>query len=261
MGEPRAGGMGCHAQSAECGYSPSSSFMLFFSRLALVFLLSLTLGLPDIGAIVAGSYSLVNTSPVPVSYPRDSFIPSVVPSAWPVNSTTLANGWNAVMSWGGDPVNLATGNLYHTERDVSVAGRGLPLVFERAYNSPGPKDGPLGFGWTHSFNHKLNFYGAEGGYVRVGWVDGTGAERFFRLPGSSVPAGSVFQAAPGVYSVLKREADGSWSLTEKNGLRYGFESNAGTTAGQVARLLTIKDHNLNTLTLSYNTGCGNVLPD
>lgn len=208
---------------------------------------------------LGGGYSLVNTSPVPVSYPRDSFIPSVAPSVWPINSATLANGWNAVMSWGGDPVNLATGNLYHTERDVSVAGRGLPLVFERAYNSRGPKDGPLGFGWTHSFNHKLNFYGAEGGYVRVGWVDGAGAERFFRLPGSSVPAGSVFQAAPGVYSVLKREADGSWSLTEKNGLRYGFESNAGTTAGQVARLLTIKDRNLNTLTLSYNTGCGNVL--
>lgn len=201
---------------------------------------------------LGGGYPLVNPSPVTTSYPRDSFLPSNLFSGWPFNSTTLSNGWNALQSWGGDPVNLATGNMYHSERDISVSGRGLPLVFERNYNSRNPKDGPLGFGWTHSFNHKLNFYGAEGGYVKVGWLDGTGSERFFRLSGTTAPANSTFQAAPGVYSVLKREADGSWSVTEKNGLRYGFESNAGVTAGQAAKLLTIKDRNLNTLTLSYN---------
>ncbi len=201
---------------------------------------------------LGGGYSLVSPSPVTTSYPRDSFLPSNLFSGWPFNSTTLSNGWNALQSWGGDPVNLATGNLYHAERDISVSGRGLPLVFERNYNSRNPKDGPLGFGWTHSFNHKLNFYGVEGGFVKVGWLDGTGSERFFRLSGTTVPANSTFQAAPGVYSILKREADGSWSVTEKNGLRYGFESNAGATAGQAAKLLTIKDRNLNTLTLSYN---------
>ncbi|MVF25003.1 hypothetical protein EVC37_25935, partial [Methylocaldum sp. BRCS4] len=111
---------------------PNASFMPLFCRLTLVFLLLLTTWLSGPCRVaLGGGYSLVNTSPVPVSYPRDSFIPSVAPSVWPINSATLANGWNAVMSWGGDPVNLATGNLYHTERDVSVAGRGLPLVFER----------------------------------------------------------------------------------------------------------------------------------
>ncbi|AEF99541.1 RHS repeat-associated core domain-containing protein [Methylomonas methanica] len=212
-----------------------------------------------IGGSLGGGYPLVNPSPVTLSYPRDSFLPASFYASALINSTTLSNGWNALQSWGGDPVNLATGNLYHSERDISVPGRGLPLVFERNYNSRTPKDGPLGFGWTHSFNHKLNFYGSESGYVKVGWLDGSGAERFFRLAGTTVPVGSSFEAAPGVYSILKREADGSWSVTEKNGLRYDFESNAGTTAGQSARLLTIKDRNLNTLTLAYNSGCGNVL--
>ncbi|WP_446812190.1 RHS repeat-associated core domain-containing protein (plasmid) [Methylomonas sp. 2BW1-5-20] len=201
---------------------------------------------------LGGGYPLVNPSPVSTSYPRDSYLPSNFFSSFPINSTTLSNGLNALQSWGGDPVNLATGNLYHSERDITVPGRGLPLVFERNYNSRNPKDGPLGFGWTHSFNHKLNFYGVEGGFVKVGWLDGSGAERFFRLSGSSVPAGSSFLAAPGVYATLKRETDGSWSVTEKNGLRYGFETNAGTTAGTLAKLLSIKDRNLNTLTLSYN---------
>ncbi|WP_238527289.1 DUF6531 domain-containing protein [Methylomonas methanica] len=207
-----------------------------------------------IGGSLGGGYPLVYPTPISVSYPTASYVPATIVNASPspVNSTTLSNGLNATQSWGGDPVNLATGNLYHSERDVSVPGRGLPLVFERNYNSRNPKDGPMGFGWTHSFNHTLNFYGAENGYVKVGWLDGTGAERFFGLAGSSVPAGSTFESAPGVYSTLKREADGSWSVTEKNGLRYGFESNAGATAGQSARLLTIQDRNLNTLALSYN---------
>jgi len=208
---------------------------------------------------LGGGYPLVNPSPVTTAYPRDSFLPSNFFSNFPINSTTLSNGLNWLQSWGGDPVNLATGNLYHSERDISVPGRGLPLVFERNYNSRNPQDGPLGFGWTHSFNHKLNFYGVDGGFVKVGWLDGSGAERFFKLAGSSVPVNSAFQAAPGVYTALKREADGSWSVTEKNGLRYSFESNAGVTAGQAARLLTIKDRNLNTLALAYNTGCGNLL--
>ncbi|MDT4291665.1 RHS repeat-associated core domain-containing protein [Methylomonas sp. MO1] len=208
---------------------------------------------------LGGGYSLVNPTPVATSFPRDGFLPSNFFSNFPINSTTLSNGLNWLQSWGGDPVNLATGNLYHSEKDIAVPGRGLPLVFERNYNSRNPQDGPLGFGWTHSFNHKLNFYGVDGGFVKVGWLDGSGAERFFRLAGSSVPVNSPFQAAPGVYTALKREADGSWSVTEKNGLRYGFESNTGVTAGQAARLLTIQDRNLNTLSLAYNTGCGNVL--
>lgn len=208
---------------------------------------------------LGGGYSLVNPTPVATSFPRDSFLPSNFFSNFPINSTTLSNGLNWLQSWGGDPVNLATGNLYHSEKDIAVPGRGLPLVFERNYNSRNPLDGPLGFGWTHSFNHKLNFYGVDGGFVKVGWLDGSGAERFFKLAGSSVPVNSPFQAAPGVYTALKREADGSWSVTEKNGLRYSFESNAGVTAGQAARLLTIQDRNLNTLSLAYNTGCGNLL--
>ncbi|MDP3391772.1 MAG: RHS repeat-associated core domain-containing protein [Methylococcaceae bacterium] len=201
---------------------------------------------------LAGGYPLINPSADSTFYPRDSFIPSSISSLWPFNSTTLSNGWNALQSWGGDPVNLATGNLYHSERDISVPGRGLPLVFDRNYNSRNAKDGPLGYGWTHSFNHKLNFYGVEAGTVKIGWQDGSGSERFFKLTGTSVPVNSTFQAAPGVYVTLKREADGSWSVTEKNGLRYAFESNAGATAGQFAKLQTIKDRNLNTLTLSYN---------
>ncbi|MDP3330577.1 MAG: DUF6531 domain-containing protein [Methylococcaceae bacterium] len=139
--------------------------MPHFLRFILFFLLGV---LCPFSSVLAGGYPLVSPTSTPTFYPRDSFIPSSIASLWPLNSTTMTNGINWLTSVGGDPVNLVTGNLIHTERDISVPGRGLPLVFERNYNSRGAKDGPLGFGWTHSFNHKLNFYGVEAGTVKVG---------------------------------------------------------------------------------------------
>ncbi|WP_159107920.1 DUF6531 domain-containing protein, partial [Sulfuricella sp. T08] len=96
--------------------------------------------------------------------------PAEMPAAWQniINNVTLADGPPATAA--GDPVNMATGNMYHTERDITIKGRGgLPLVFERSYNSRQPVDGPLGYGWTHSFNHSLKFYGVEGGAAKVSW--------------------------------------------------------------------------------------------
>ncbi|WP_189799685.1 DUF6531 domain-containing protein, partial [Sulfuricella sp. T08] len=96
--------------------------------------------------------------------------PTEMPASWQniINNVTLADGPPATAA--GDPVNMATGNMYHTERDITIKGRGgLPMVFERSYNSRQPVDGPLGYGWTHSFNHSLKFYGVEGGAAKVSW--------------------------------------------------------------------------------------------
>jgi len=109
------------------------------------------------------------------------------------NSTNASKGFNFGIVWGGDPVNLVTGNFYHNEQDLSIPGRGgLPFVFERTYNSQDPEDSPLGYGWTHSFNHYLKFYGhdSEDNRIKVSWVDGSGGEKFFSLPGSTVPNNS-----------------------------------------------------------------------
>src|SRR5262249_18002084 len=57
-----------------------------------------------------------------------------------------------------DPGNLVNGKMYQVERDITIKDwGGLPLVFERFYNSRDKKNGPLGYGWTHSFNHYLVF--------------------------------------------------------------------------------------------------------
>lgn len=171
------------------------------------------------------------------------------------NSTTCAKGLNSAIIVAGDPVNLMTGNMYHLERDLWIKGRGdLPFVFERSYNSRSPQDGPLGFGWTHSFHHFLMFYGVESGATRVSWVDGAGGEKFFQRAGTGIPVGGTLSNPPGIFVVFQRLADGTYTIREKNGLTYTFESNAGLTAGQRAKLLKITDRNGNALALSYDTG-------
>jgi RHS repeat-associated protein len=189
-------------------------------------------------------------------------------AAWSsgTNSTTTAIGsLPGQTTTSGDPVNMVTGNLVHNERDIAVKGRGgLPLVFERWYNSNGAKDGPLGYGWTHSFNHFIRFYGVEGGVAKLGWNDGTGGERFFSTSGhvsGNINIGAAISAPAGIYATVERLANGTYRITERSGMKYVFESVNGTATdtSQKARLLSISDKNNNTLTLDYTAACGNNL--
>lgn len=173
-------------------------------------------------------------------------------------------GYSSRVTYGGDPVNLVTGNMYHSERDISIKGRGgFPVVFERSYNSRKPLDGPLGYGWTHSFNHFLSFRddnanGAtdagdtDGLTSTIAWVDGSGAEKLIRVTGigGGVPVGS-FAAPQGFFFQTTKNANGTYTVREKNGLSYAFETTAGTV-GQKAKLTQIADRNGNTLTLAYS---------
>ncbi|OJY55786.1 MAG: hypothetical protein BGP19_12065 [Thiobacillus sp. 0-1251] len=181
-----------------------------------------------------------------------------------INGYQAANGNSSGTTTAFDPVNMVTGNLIHSERDISIKGRGgMPIVFERWYNSKGAKDGPLGYGWTHSFNHYLRFYGLDGASAaKVSWTDGTGGERFFSTPNQTsgnISVGATFGGSPGIYATLTRLTGGTYRLTERSGMVYVFESvNAtATDTQQKARLLSITDRNGNVLTLSYApiTGC------
>lgn len=181
------------------------------------------------------------------------------------NSVTTVDGVPPPGQAAGDPVNMLTGNLYHDETDISIKGRGgLPVVFARAYNSRKPADGPLGYGWTHSFNHQLKFYGVDGSAAKVSWIDGTGAERFFATTaqsGGNITPGSPLPNPPGLFVTFTRNSDGTYTLREKNGLTYKFESATGPSAATTsatpvyARLLSITDRKGNALMLNYS-GCG-----
>ena len=189
------------------------------------------------------------------------FGPSYAPNTAPVANGNLFG----LTTTAADPVNMVTGNLIHSERDIAIKGRGnLPIVFERWYNSKDAKDGPLGFGWTHSFNHQLRFYGVVAGLAKVAWIDGTGGERIFTTANhasGNINVGAVFTGTAGIYATLERIADGSYRITERSGMKYAFENVTATATdtNQKARALTLTDRNANTLTLAYSAACGNNL--
>lgn len=190
---------------------------------------------------------------------RNSATGKVLSASAALNSN-IGKGCGGHNTCSKDPVNMVTGNMYHSERDIALKGRGLPIVLERSYNNRDAEDGPFGFGWTHSFNHALTFNdpatdgsaGSDGKTSSLTWTDGTGAMKFIPVSGNpGVAIGATFATPKGNYFSTARNADGTYSIREKNGLTYTFESIAGTP-GQKAKLLTIKDRNGNTLTMTYS---------
>lgn len=230
----------------------------------------------SIGGGLSGGYSLgtylspswlTNTTSLGINSGWSLFNPlynAIPPTSTSFVTPPTLSSWVGLGSGGGnvlgkDPVNMVTGNMYHTERDIALKGRGLPIVLERAYNSRGANDGPFGFGWTHSFNHGLTFNdpatdgstGSDGKTSSITWTDGTGAQKFIAVTGNpGVAINAAFTAPKGYYFTTARNADGTYGIREKNGLTYTFENLAGTP-GQKARLIGIKDRNGNTLTLTY----------
>ncbi|MGH2549720.1 MAG: DUF6531 domain-containing protein, partial [Thermomicrobiales bacterium] len=92
----------------------------------------------------------------------------------------LFNGPNAFSNYAGDPVSVLNGNYYSIETDVAIAGRGgMDLRLIRSYNARlSSYAGPIGHGWTHTFDQHLRLDDGEAtaGDERVVWQMETGAE-------------------------------------------------------------------------------------
>ena len=229
------------------------------------------------GAMISGALSggapLLDSTPLYATYVVNSNAPNYVVQGSDTN-TSSAPGWlasaiqgaNILGSMAGDPVNMLTGNLSYDHTDLQIKGRGgLSIVLQRWYNSGSPQDGPLGFGWTHSFNHQVKLYGVEGGVAKLSWLNGSGGENFFSTTSHSsgdIARGATLTNSGGVNVQFTRVSggadDGKFSIRERNGLVYLFASATGPnvtpsgTSAVIARLLSITDRNGNALTLNYS---------
>jgi YD repeat-containing protein len=134
-----------------------------------------------------------------------------------------------------DPVNSATGAFTHAEDDLALPGIGVGFDFRRVYNSLDPTPGPLGAGWTHSYNASLTVKAS--GDVTLRGEDGQQIEYTKQQDGS-------FVGAAGALSTLTPVPGGGYLLTRKDQVKYGFDANG--------RLLSIKDRNNQGLTMAYD---------
>lgn len=148
-----------------------------------------------------------------------------------------------------DPVSTFTGNFFQNNLDLQIAGRaGHNLRLIRSYNAQSTYDGPLGFGWIHTFDQHLSFDErdpADPDDDRVLWIDEGGRETSFFDDGVG-----GFDTNEWTHHTLARETDGSLTLTLKDGTVYHFHQELGTRAD----LDYIEDRNGNRITCVYIGG-------
>lgn len=132
-----------------------------------------------------------------------------------------------------------TGNFYHNETDLTISSTGINFEFARAYNASDSYNGPIGLGWTHSYNVFLVPDPCDKLH-RVKWGDGQG---HYYLPDVNIP-NSYHPATSAFYDRLKKNPDNSWVVTRKDQTRYNFN-----TSG---KLVSIVDKNGNCTSLSYD---------
>jgi RHS repeat-associated protein len=166
------------------------------------------------------------------------------PPKLPTNECPTNNNPTNIMV--ANPVNVATGNKYEEVLDLKVSTPGIPLEFRRSYNSQVFFDGPLGYGWTHTYDVILGVVQTSP-TKRIRIWDSDGRALYFNQV-QQTSTEILFGGESGVKDRLKQViATGEYFLRRKEGnLTYKF--------GSDGKLLQISDPNGNTITLTYTGG-------
>ncbi|MDQ6418735.1 DNRLRE domain-containing protein [Paenibacillus sp. LHD-117] len=146
-------------------------------------------------------------------------------------------GEESFWTYSGD-VHIANGNLMLSDTDVSLSGRGVPAVINRTYNSRSNYgSGYFGYGWTSELDMKIMPV-AKG---PIHYIDSDRTVHYFEQD-----TDLSYLSPSGLSLELVKNGDGTYTITEKDGLKYQFSS-TGTITG-------ISDTNGNSLAYTYTTG-------
>lgn len=176
------------------------------------------------------------TITVPVRFellPNQTMMQQLGPPPW-FNQTSV-----------GDPVNTVTGSMYDSHQDFLLPGRGLSMQMVRTYNSADPQPGPLGYGWNHLYQARLDidtgYETDDTAYQRATLIDHQGSRIEFRRT-----SGGAYTSPYQIRDSLAYNATtDTYTLTRQNGARWIFDAQGKLTA--------IKDRNDNQLTLAYTS--------
>lgn len=160
---------------------------------------------------------------------------------------------------------VGNGNYRYSHTDLRIPGIGMPFVFSRTYNSLNcGTDGPLGHGWTHSFQARLI---DDGTRVFVFWPDGH-ADYYVREGSNMTEADPARAKNPGCYDTLyysEPNSDKIYTITRKDQTQYifkipesSFDPLSPKAPFDVAQFRTIIDKNGKSISLTYDLGSGNL---
>ncbi|MCA8959380.1 MAG: hypothetical protein KDC38_02655 [Planctomycetes bacterium] len=139
-------------------------------------------------------------------------------------------------------VALHNGELVHSIRDMSIQGRALDFVLSRTYRSQVDYEGPLGHGWSHS-------------YEQVVWMDSGVLRHFdgtrFEIDGyPSSGSGPHDCVTPGIYRKARKLASGDWEIRDPQGAVLTFHGLDGSAVE--GKVETISDSFGNEVQVLYD---------
>jgi RHS repeat-associated protein len=138
-------------------------------------------------------------------------------------------------AYAGAGVNTATGAFTDAFTAAQLPGPGPSFDLTLAYTSADTASGPLGPGWTDSYQAGLSF-------------DGSGNPTFTAGDGQQIPytsTGGTYTGGPGVYATLAA-VQGGYQVTAPDGTQLNF--------GPSGQLTSETDRSGSGVTLSYNGG-------
>jgi len=133
-----------------------------------------------------------------------------------------------------DPVNIATGEAYFSSTDFSIKAQGPALALFRQYSSLSNFSGMFGFGWRTNFD--INLTNDNSGNIDI--LDAQGTEYYF------TNNSGVYVPSSGNFSSLVKNADGTFTLTDKNKNVTHYDT--------TGRMASLTDRNGNVLSFVYN---------
>lgn len=170
--------------------------------------------------------------------------------------------FNATAGYG---AKVGNGNYRYGHIDLRIPGIGMPFVFSRTYNSLNcGTDGPLGHGWTHSFQARLI---DDGTRVFVFWPDGH-ADYYVRDGSNMTEANPGTAENMGCYDTLfyaEPNSDKIYTITRKDQTQYifkiaesSFDPLGPKAPFDVAQFRTIVDKSGKSISLTYDLATGNL---
>jgi hypothetical protein len=155
-------------------------------------------------------------------------------------------GYEDFYYYAGGMVNTANGNLYFTQKDISIKAKGFNIEIIRTFNTQerasAYQDNSFGYGWTYNYLIRLqedinsnNVTLTEGdGSVHVyGYREEINRVRYYYTPA-------------GKHGRLNKNMDNKFVLRFLDGSKYNFDSSGF--------LQNITDKNGNKLIFSYSAG-------
>ena len=138
---------------------------------------------------------------------------------------------------GGDPVNCEDGDLWETDTDVTVPGKGPHLDLARTYNSLDASTlGIFGYGWSDTYTMSLAVLPTVSAMV----TEANGSTVTFYTSETG-----IFVAPQGTLATLVRRSTGGYSFCLRNTSTYTFNADG--------RLVAEQDLNGYTTTLTYQS--------